>query len=180
MRLPAAQRSSVILMDVLGYSLEEVGGIVNATVPAVKAHLHRGRERLRVLAKEPDEAVPPPLTDDERARLAAYVARFNARDFDAVRDMLGDDVRLELVNHSQRSGRRAVGSYFENYARIDDWQLVFGFVDLRPAIIVVDPMAQQQPRYFVVLTWSDGRLATIRDFRHARYAIDGADVIMSE
>jgi RNA polymerase sigma-70 factor (ECF subfamily) len=132
------------------------------------------------LAQEPDETVPPPLTDAERARLAAYVARFNARDFDAVRDMLGDDVRLELVDHSRRSGRRAVGGYFERYARIDDWQLVLGFVDLRPAIIVVDPMAQQQPTYFVLLAWSDGRLATIRDFRHARYAIDGADVIMSQ
>ncbi|TIT52982.1 MAG: RNA polymerase sigma factor, partial [Mesorhizobium sp.] len=47
MRLPAAQRSSVILMDVLGYTTEEIGNIIDSSVPAVKAALHRGRLRLR-------------------------------------------------------------------------------------------------------------------------------------
>ena len=32
MRLPPAQRSSVILMDVLGYSLEEIGGVIDASI----------------------------------------------------------------------------------------------------------------------------------------------------
>ena len=31
MRLPVAQRSSVILMDVLGHSLEEIGGVLDST-----------------------------------------------------------------------------------------------------------------------------------------------------
>src|SRR6266446_4774788 len=50
MRLPVAQRSSIILMDVLGYSLEEIGGIMDGSIPAIKAALHRGRARLRELA----------------------------------------------------------------------------------------------------------------------------------
>src|SRR5262249_59519975 len=37
MRLPVGQRSSVILMDVLGYSLEEIAGITGSSIPAVKA-----------------------------------------------------------------------------------------------------------------------------------------------
>jgi RNA polymerase sigma-70 factor (ECF subfamily) len=56
MRLPVAQRSSVILMDVLGYSLEEIGNVIGATVPSVKAALHRGRARLRELSMEPADA----------------------------------------------------------------------------------------------------------------------------
>ena len=32
MRLPVAQRSSVILKDVLGYSLDEIGGITDSTM----------------------------------------------------------------------------------------------------------------------------------------------------
>ena len=47
MRLPAAQRSSVILMDVLGYSLQQIGDVTSLSIPGVKAALHRGRARLR-------------------------------------------------------------------------------------------------------------------------------------
>ena len=64
MRLPVAQRSSVILKDVLGYSLEETGGITESTIPAVKAALHRGRESLRVVVQEPDDR-PPPVSSSE-------------------------------------------------------------------------------------------------------------------
>src|SRR2546427_5035605 len=54
MRLPVAQRSSVILTDVLGCSLKEVCDVMDFSLPAVKAALHRGRARLRELANEPD------------------------------------------------------------------------------------------------------------------------------
>src|SRR5262244_1106657 len=51
MRLPVAQRSTVILMDVLGYTAGEISGIIESSVPAVKAALHRGRARLGALAR---------------------------------------------------------------------------------------------------------------------------------
>src|SRR5262245_34221264 len=63
MRLPVTQRSSVILMDVLGYSLDEISGITKSSIPAIKAALHRGRARLRELAEEPDELSLPVLAD---------------------------------------------------------------------------------------------------------------------
>ncbi len=43
MRLPVAQRSSIILMDVLGCSLQEIGDITASSLPSVKAALYRGR-----------------------------------------------------------------------------------------------------------------------------------------
>ena len=101
MRLPVAQRSSVILMDVLGHSLEEISEVLESTVPAVKANLHRGRQRLVELAAEPDDRPPPVLAEADRQRLAAYVARFNARDFDALRAQLADDVKVEVVNRTR-------------------------------------------------------------------------------
>src|SRR5258708_18665608 len=112
MRLPPAQRSSVILMDVLGYSLEDIGAVTDTTVPAIKAALHRGRARLRELALEPEDAPVPALAERERALLAAYVDRFNARDVDAVRAMLADEVKLDLVARHQRTRRRHVSKYF--------------------------------------------------------------------
>src|SRR4051812_18648706 len=69
MRLPVAQRSSVILMDVLGYSLQEVCDVLVVSLPAAKAALHRGRARLRELAGEPDDTPQPLLSDADRARL---------------------------------------------------------------------------------------------------------------
>jgi RNA polymerase sigma-70 factor (ECF subfamily) len=178
MRLPVAQRSSVILMDVLGYSLDEIGGVTGASIASVKAALHRGRTRLRELAREPDDAPLPVLAAGERAQLAAYVDRFNARDFDAVRDMLADEVRLELVNKSRLSGRGEVSRYFTNYSRHDDWHLLPGLVDRRPALLVRDPADPAgRPGYFVLLGWTGGRVMTIRDFRHARYAVADAEIV---
>jgi RNA polymerase sigma-70 factor (ECF subfamily) len=179
MRLPAAQRSSVILMDVLGYSLEEIGTITGSSIAAVKAALHRGRARLRAAVAEPDDRPPPTLGAAERARLAAYVARFNARDFEALRDMLAEDVLVDLVTRARLKGRAEVsGRYFGNYARAHDWHFEPGFVDRRPALIARDPSdPTRRPTYFMLLRWTAGRVAAIRDFRHAPYAIDGAEVL---
>jgi len=179
MRLPAAQRSAVVLMDVLGYSLQEIGGVLGASIPAVKAALHRGRARLRELADEPDDRAPPVLAEPQRSLLAAYVERFNARDFDAIRDMLADEVRLELVARTRMNGRSEVGTYLHNYAGTEDWHFVSGFVDGRPAAVARDPGDPAgKPSYFVLLEWGDDRLLTIRDFRYARYAMEGADVLV--
>jgi RNA polymerase sigma-70 factor (ECF subfamily) len=177
MRLPVAQRSSVILMDVLGYSLQEIGIVMDSSISSVKAVLHRGRARLRELAQESDDLHLPALTEPERALLAAYVDRFNAREFDAIRDMLADEVRLELVNRTRMNGRSEVAKYFHNYARAEDWHLVPGLVEGRPAVLVYDPGDPSRvPAYFVLLEWIGDSVATIRDFRHARYATEGAEL----
>ncbi len=176
MRLPVAQRSSVILMDVLGCSLQEICEVMDFSLPAVKAALHRGRARLRELAGEPDDLPHPELSEAERDRLGAYVARFNARDFDAIRAMISDDVRLELVNKTRLSGKTEVSRYFGNYSGVTDWHLVPGLVEGGPAILVFDPdQPGAAPKSFMLLQWSAGKVAAIRDFRHAPYIIDGAD-----
>ena len=176
MRLPVAQRSSVILMDVLGCSLQEVCEVMDFSLPAVKAALHRGRSQLRELAEEPEDLPHPQMSDADRERLGAYVAHFNARDFDAIRAMIADDVRLELVSRTRLNGKAEVSRYFGNYSRIDDWHLVPGLVEKHPAILVFDPSKPGSgPKYFMLLQWSADKVSTIRDFRHAAYIIDGAD-----
>ncbi len=180
MRLPVAQRSSVILMDVLGYSLQEIGGVMDASIPAVKAALHRGRARLRELAQEPDDRPLPVLAEPERSLLFRYVDRFNARDFDAIRATIADEVRLDLVNRARASGRREVGRYFHNYAQIENWRLVPGLVDGRPAALVRDPQdPSMTPAYFILLEWTGDLVLKIRDFRYARYATEGAEVLLA-
>jgi RNA polymerase sigma-70 factor (ECF subfamily) len=146
------------------------------SLPAVKAALNRGRTRLRELAEEDDDAPRPQLSDADRKRLSAYVAHFNARDFDAIRAMIADDVRLELVNKTRMAGKAEVSRYFGNYAKAEDWHLVPGLVEGRPAILVFDPNEPGAgPKYFMLLDWSAEKVAIIRDFRHAAYVIEGAD-----
>ena len=178
MDLPAIQRSCVILMDVLDYSLQEIGAILHATIPAVKAALHRGRERLRIAASAPPDRPTKALGGAERALLALYVDRFNARDFDAVRDMLADEVRLDMVAKARMEGPTEIhGRYLHNYDLARDWRLSLGVVDGRPALLVRDPAdTTGAVAYFVQLEWADGRLINIRDFRYARYVVDGAEV----
>jgi RNA polymerase sigma-70 factor (ECF subfamily) len=182
MRLPASQRSSVILRDVLGYSIEEIVEILGGTIPAIKGTLQRGRIQLRALAEEPDEAPLPALAEIDRLRLAIYIDRFNLRDFDAIRDMLADDVRLELVNRLRLKGRQPVGVYYHRYAEAPvNWRCVPGLVDGRPAILMLDPNdADGRPAFFILLDWADGKVAGIRDFMFARYAMDGAEISLGQ
>jgi RNA polymerase sigma-70 factor (ECF subfamily) len=179
MRRPVAQRASVILMDVLGCSLQEICEVMDFSLPAVKAALHRGRTQLRELADEPEDRRQPKLSDADRDRLDAYVAHFNARHFDAIRAMIADDVRLDLVNKTRMNGKAEVSKYFGNYSKVNDWHLVPGLVEGHPAILVFDPNEPgAEPKYFMLLQWSADKVADIRDFRHAPYVIDGAEYLI--
>jgi RNA polymerase sigma-70 factor (ECF subfamily) len=179
LKLAPKQRSCVILKDVMGYSLAEISELLDATVPEIKAALHRGRERLRELAKSVEAEAPAPLLEEqERELLARYVDRFNARDFDAVRAMLADEVRLDLVSRTKRRGVAEVGEYFHRYAEVDDWRLALGAVDNRPAILAYDPReAASQPVYFMLLEWDDTQVCLIRDYRYAPYVMRDATVV---
>jgi RNA polymerase sigma-70 factor (ECF subfamily) len=93
--------------------------------------------------------------------------------------MISDDVRLDLVNKTRINGKAEVSRYFGNYSKVSDWHLVPGLVEGRPAILVFDPgEVSLAPKYFMLLQWSADKVATIRDFRHAPYIIDGAEYRM--
>ncbi len=177
MRLPRVQRSSVILMDVLGYSLNELTDIMDASLPAVKSALHRGRTRLHEIAHEPDDVPAPALSPADRTLLAAYIDRFNARDFDAVRAMLADEVHLDLVNRRQMHGRPEVVTYFGNYAIATPRRFELGFVDGRAAMLVYHAAAPETVAYFVLVDFRDASVLHIRDFLYADYAVEGAHIV---
>lgn len=173
MRLPTLQRAAVILKDVLDHSLEEVASITGASVAAAKSALQRGRERLRVIAREPDNVPLPALSEAASARLAAYVNGFNAGDFDAVRAMLAEDVELDLVGRFRRRGKKEVGVYFARYAEVKQWAYAAGMVEGRPAMLVYErELSLDTPLYFVALDFEGDRVTGIRDFLFARYAME--------
>ncbi|WP_342635389.1 sigma-70 family RNA polymerase sigma factor [Rhizobium vallis] len=176
MRLPLSQRSSVILADVLGNSLRETAEIVDGNVLAIKGALQRGRERLRGFAAEDDNGPVPELDEPDRQRLKTYVDLFNAHDFDAIKAMLAEDIRFEVVNKVRRDGKSAL-PYFTNYGARPHWRLLAGFVDGRPAALVYDGEdPDERIKYFVLLEWTGDQVTSIRDFVFARYAMEGADI----
>ena len=177
MRLPALQRSAVILKDVLGHSLEEVASITGASEAAAKSALQRGRVRLREFASEPEDIVLPMLSDVMRARLIEYVEGFKAGDFDAVRAILADDVKLDLVARLRKQGKGEVGEYYSRYAACEQWAFAAGVVDGRAAMLVYDrDISLEWPAYFVALGFDRDRVVSIHDFLFARYAMDGIEV----
>jgi RNA polymerase sigma-70 factor (ECF subfamily) len=172
LRLPVAQRSCVVLIDVLGHSLDETAQLLDLTLPATKAALHRGRVRLKDLAEAP-EAAPPRLDAAERERLRAYADRFNARDFDALRALLSEDVRLDLANRRRIEGRKDVSVYFTHYASTSGWRFEAGMAEGRLALLVSDPADPTAAvRYVVLLDWNDGEIAAIHDYFYAPYVTE--------
>ena len=159
--LPVPQRSAVILKDVLGHSLEEVAETMGTTVMAVKAALVRGRGTL-AKAEQDEKLVEAP----ERAVLDRYARLFNARDWDGLRVLIGDDCRLDLVSKSQRRGKQ-VGAYLARYEK-EPVEMRVVRLEGRFAL-AVHPRGGEAPSYFILLEVEGGRLALIRDFRYVPY-----------
>jgi RNA polymerase sigma-70 factor, ECF subfamily len=170
LELAPAQRACVILKDVLDLSLEDISRVLDMSIPAVKAALHRGRVRLREFARE---ALSRSHREHTR-ELVRYVQLFNARDWEGVRATLVRDVQLELVGHSKRKGAEGVATYFTNYSRSAHWHLAPAWMDGREVIAVRRDSVDTRPTYVIELSIMDGRIAAIRDFVHATQVVDEA------
>ncbi|HEY5809192.1 MAG TPA: RNA polymerase sigma factor, partial [Povalibacter sp.] len=160
--LSPLQRSCVILKDVLDHSLEEIAGLLGLSLTATKAALHRGRTRLTQLATEPQG---DPGDRVISAAMCRYAQLFNARDWDGVRAMLVEDVRLDVVGVTRRTGRGNVGIYFSNYDRLPDWRVLPGWVDDREVLLVLR-RGEELPAYFIALQFAGDQVEDIRDFFH--------------
>jgi RNA polymerase sigma-70 factor (ECF subfamily) len=159
--LPVSQRSSVILKDVLGHSLDETAQTMGTTVMAVKAALVRGRAKLR-------EEASGPVASEARARadLDRYARAFNARDWEAVRSLVSDDCHLDLVSKAHRRGK-AVSDYFGRYERE---KVALRLVRLEGELALAAYVdGATSPSYFVLLDWEGGRVRSIRDYRYVPY-----------
>lgn len=174
--LPILQRSVVILKDVLGESLMEIAALLDLTVDAVKAHLARGRARLREINAQ---AGPLAKALPASAAVARYVALFNQRDWDGLRALLADDVKLNQSSLPLRVGRADVGLFFTIYAKIDGVWLAPAWLEGREVIAVFEDRADPKPSYMMWLEWRDGRISFIHDYRHVRYAAADAELTLA-
>ncbi|MBB3656739.1 RNA polymerase sigma-70 factor (ECF subfamily) [Rhizobium sp. BK650] len=168
--LPVPQRSAVILKDVLGESLADIAALLDLSVDAVKAHLSRGRARLRTVSDVRSEVAPPPSPE-----ALNFAALFNARDWDALRRLLADDVRLRQARRPEIAGAADVGRFFTYYAEYPQVRLEPAWLEGRE-ILLVSAEPSNGPSYFMLIEWRDQKISLIRDHRYATYVIDGAEV----
>jgi RNA polymerase sigma-70 factor (ECF subfamily) len=174
--LPTLQRSVLILKDVLDESLIEIAALLDLTIDAVKGHLARGRARLREINAQ---AGPLPDAPPASAAVARYVALFNRRDWDGLRALLADDVKLNQSSYPLRVGRAEVGLFFTIYAKSDGVWLAPAWLDGREVIAVFEDRADPKPGYMMWLEWRDGRISFIHDYRHVRYVAADAELALA-
>ena len=172
--LPILQRSVVILKDVLGHSLEEIADLLEVSVNSVKAALGRGRIRLRRINAAAAAEIGGARRASEGA--AQFAALFNRRDWDGLRALLAEDVHLTQTTHADRRGRAEVGLFFTIYAETPAFHLVPAWLEDREVIAVFERADDAQPVYLMEVGWREAQIARIRDFRYARYILDGADL----
>jgi RNA polymerase sigma factor (sigma-70 family) len=174
--LPLVQRSVVILKDVLDESLKDIAELLDLTVDAAKAHLARGRARLREINTQPARAVD---VRPSSAAVARYVALFNARNWDGLRAMLADDVKLQQSAYPVRVGAADVGMFFTIYAKYEGVRLAPAWVEGREVIAVFEHRTDAKPSYFMWLEWRGDRICFIRDYRYTRYVVTDAELVLA-
>jgi RNA polymerase sigma-70 factor (ECF subfamily) len=171
--LPILQRSVVILKDVLDESLIEIAALLGMSIDAVKGHLARGRAHLREINTQASAiAQAPPAS----AAVVRYVELFNEKNWDGLRVLLADDVKLIQSSHPPRIGAAQVGSFFTIYSQIDGVWLAPAWLENREVIAVFEGRGNPKPSYMMWLDWRDGRISFIRDYRYIRYCIDEAEL----
>ena len=175
--LPTVQRSVVILKDVLGEPLADIARLLDLSVDSVKAHLARGRARLREINAQ---HVPPTQNRTPSEAVARYVTLFNQRDWPGLRALLADDVRLVQSSNPIRTGSEDVGLFFSIYAKIDGVRLAPAWLEGREVIAVFDHEGDRAPGYFMWLEWRDDRIVFIRDYRYDRYVMRDAELDVTE
>ena len=174
--LSTMQRSVVILKDVLDEPLKEIAALLDLTVDAVKAHLARGRARLREINAS---AGPPAEARPVSAAVAHYVALFNQQNWAALRALLADDVKLQQSTYASRAGAAEVGRFFTFYATYDGIWLAPAWLEGREVIAVFADRADARPIYVMWLEWRHDHISFIHDTRYARYVIADAELVLA-
>jgi RNA polymerase sigma factor (sigma-70 family) len=173
LQLPELQRCAVILKDVLGHTVDEIATVADCTPAAAKSALQRGRLTLRQLLKHADDTRLPLLSEAKRDKITSFVHLFQSGDFDAIRALLAEDVKLELVNRLKLEGRAGIGRYFTRYAEETKWRFAVGAVEGLPAMLVFDSAGNMdKPAHFVLLEWRSDQIVAIRDFLFAPYVLE--------
>jgi RNA polymerase sigma-70 factor (ECF subfamily) len=111
-----------------------------------------------------------------------YAELFNRRDWDALRALMSEESRLDVVTRTRRRGA-AASEYYTRYAEIaprEDLRTEAGWVDGRLVLAVFRPASSTVPCYFLLVEWQGEKIALIRDYRYVPYITEASRYTPSE
>jgi len=112
-RLSPQERAAVVLKEVFDMTLEEIAELLATTTGAVKAALHRGRDRLRERQGEAASRRPVPSPE----LVDRFVERYNAKDVPGLVALMLDGGSGENVGNSYHVGREHPGQGTPEFLR---------------------------------------------------------------
>jgi RNA polymerase sigma-70 factor, ECF subfamily len=159
--LPPKQRAVLILREVLAWSAQEVGELLDTSVPSVNSALQRARATMAEADVATD--VSKPMDDEQKKLLVRYVEAFERYDMSALASLLHEDATLSMP---------PLSLWFRGFADISAWMLGTGNgcrgSRLIPALANGHPAFGQYrttgPWALIVLEISDGRIKGINNF----------------
>jgi hypothetical protein len=101
------------------------------------------------------------------------------RDWDGLRAMLTDDLKLDQSLNPLRGGRADVGLFFTLHAKIDGVSVAPAWLEGREVIAVFEDRAYLKPSYILWLEWRDGQISFIRDYRYVRYVTADSELTLA-
>jgi RNA polymerase sigma-70 factor (ECF subfamily) len=110
-QLAPRQRASLLLCDVLGWSVAETAGLLGGTVASINSALQRAREKL---SRDPASVPPPqPTTSVEQRLLHGYLQAWEERDVDRLAALLRQDAIYTMPPLAQwYTGRAPIRVFF--------------------------------------------------------------------
>ena len=93
-RLPAQQRTALVLRDVLGFSAAETAAMLGSTPASVNSALQRARSDFR--GPSDAESVPLPRSKEEAAVAELFADAYEEGDVDRIVELLTDDCRATM------------------------------------------------------------------------------------
>src|SRR5919107_3265889 len=179
--LPAPQRATLILREMLGWSAKETAELLALSVTAVNSALQRARATLRQqLPSEGRELwTSPEASEAERRALEGFIDAHRRGDTEAALALIADDVRVTMPPQGYLfDGRAAVAPLIERaHSGTDgEWRLVPTAANLQPAAAsYLRAPGDTEFRAFKldVLRVRDGKIVEITTFGSERFEAFG-------
>jgi RNA polymerase sigma-70 factor (ECF subfamily) len=183
--LPARQRAVLILRDVLGFSGDEVGAILETTPTSVYSLLQRAHRTVdERLPGQSQQATLRALGDDAlRALVDRFVAAWERSDVDAVVALLAEDAAMTMPPlPSWYRGRQAIATFLRGWPLADHlrWRVLPMRANGQPAVVFYvwdSERARFLARELGVLTLDGGRIGELTAFLspqiHVRFGLPG-------